>query len=1004
MITVADAELLERETELHTLRAQLDSARHGCGTITLVEAPAGQGKTTLLRAVRAEASAAGLRTLSAIGADLERDFAFGIIRQLLPDLEATPVDTDHARLHALYEHFADLAAEQPLLVVVDDVHWADAGSLKTLGMLARRIEDLPIALVAGLRPDQHEPLLDGLFAAPAATVLHPAPLSPEAVAHLIETALDGELEPEFAAAAARSTGGNPLLVRELRRTLADGGFTGAAAEADAVRRAVPGSVARLVQSRLRPLVPDALALARAVAVVCPRTDSAITYALAGMSETTAAEAHAALAGAGLLEPGRLRYTHAMLGEAVYAGIVPAARSCLHRRAARRMQEAGVDESKIAAQLLAAEPGSDERAAAVLDRTGQTALASGDPDVAVHHLRRALAENVSAPPERLLALALAETRAGDPAAREHLEAAAAAEDPVTAARAAQVLARVLIMSGRADQAAGALDRGIERVRDVDRQLAEQLEDDLLDALNYRPDLTEERRRRLAAAADRPAVLAHRAFDLAARAAPADEVRALASRALADGSLVQRPEQPAVLYAIEALMAVEAADEASAAISAFSDVARRVGSRVGIGGVAMTRARWEHEFGQLEAAQESGRLAVEIQTALSGTPTRSVPQSQAHLEAIGRSALAAALLDAGELDEAEQLIADLEPGDTGLPISGYHALRGADPARPRPCPAGPRGPRAPARSGGGPRLGRLVPQRDARDADHRAGRGRPPRRGARAGRRPAHPRPERGLHGHEARVLVASARLALTREQEIELLEAAVAAARRSPSRLIQAEALVELGAALRRANRRADARDPLREARELALLAGAKGLEERAHDELVIAGARPQRVAQHGTEGLTPSERRVAELAAAGRRNREIAEELFVTLKTVEVHLGRAYTKLGISGRSQLALIPLGGMQHDQSLNRLAFSATVHCLSGCAIGEVLGMIIGNAARPVDLRDVALSVALAFLFGYTFTSLPLLRSGHGAGRRDPAGAGERHDLDHDHGDRRQRDHAR
>ena len=112
--------------------------------------------------------------------------------------------------------------------------------------------------------------------------------------------------------------------------------------------------------------------------------------------------------------------------------------------------------------------------------------------------------------------------------------------------------------------------------------------------------------------------------------------------------------------------------------------------------------------------------------------------------------------------------------------------------------------------------------------------------------------------------------------------------------------MELGAALRRANRRADARDPLREARELALLAGAKGLEKRAHDELVIAGARPQRVAQNGPEGLTPSERRVAERAAAGRRNREIAEELFVTLKTVEVHLGRAYTKLGISSRSQLA--------------------------------------------------------------------------------------------------------
>ena len=112
-----------------------------------------------------------------------------------------------------------------------------------------------------------------------------------------------------------------------------------------------------------------------------------------------------------------------------------------------------------------------------------------------------------------------------------------------------------------------------------------------------------------------------------------------------------------------MAVEAADDANAAISAFCDVARRTGSRVGIGGVAMARARWEHEYGQLEAAQESGQLAVEIQTALSGTPTHSV-----------RSALAAALLDAGELNEAEQLIADVEPADTGLPICGYHSLRG------------------------------------------------------------------------------------------------------------------------------------------------------------------------------------------------------------------------------------------------------------------------------------------------------------------------------------------
>lgn len=930
MITVADAELLERETELLTLRSQLDAARHGCGSVVLVEAPAGQGKTTLLRAARAEAAAAGLRTLSAIGADLERDFAFGVIRQLLPDLDEAVADC-HARLHALYERFAALAGEQPLAIVVDDAHWADAGSLKTLGMLARRIEHLPVVLIAGLRPDQHEPLIDALFAAPAATVLHLAPLSPDAVSHLVETALDGELDPEFAHAASRTTGGNPLLVRELRRTLAAGGFTGAASEAEAVRRAVPGTIARLVHGRLNRLSPEALALARAVAIVCPRTDPGVAYALAGLPEPLAAGAHAALAGEGLLEPGRLRYTHAMMREAVYASVVPATRSLLHRRAARLMQEAGADESLIAAQLLAAEPARDPDAAAVLTRTGEAALRSGDPDVAVHHLRRALAETpasrptpaagghtaprfadrhgasvpragrhdaaaplaADAPAELLLLLGLAESRAGDPAAHAHLEAAASAGEPVVAARAAQALARVHVVSGRAEQAAATLDRAIERVRPVDPALAAELEDDLLDGLNYGHDLAEERRRRLASAEDRPAVLAHRAFDLAARGAPGDEVRALAERALADGALFQRPEQPAVLYAIEALMAVEAASEAQAAIERLCQVVRRAGSRVGTGGVAMARARWEHEFGNLEAAQEAGRVAMEIQAGLSGGgATRSV-----------RTSLAAALLDAGDVDEAEQLLADAlvsEARDTVLPICGFNALRGRlllERGRPQEAIAeierhialeSRRGWVASLRN---PTRATLITAlADAGRLDEARALAQAQLSRARA----------RGLHGHEARVLVAGARLALARDEEVEWLEQAVAAARRSPSRLILAEALTAYGAALRRANRRADARDPLREARELALQTGAKALEKRAHDELVIAGARPQRVAVSGPEGLTPSERRVAELAAQGHRNRDIAEALFVTLKTVEVHLGRAYGKLGISSRSQLA--------------------------------------------------------------------------------------------------------
>jgi DNA-binding CsgD family transcriptional regulator len=118
-------------------------------------------------------------------------------------------------------------------------------------------------------------------------------------------------------------------------------------------------------------------------------------------------------------------------------------------------------------------------------------------------------------------------------------------------------------------------------------------------------------------------------------------------------------------------------------------------------------------------------------------------------------------------------------------------------------------------------------------------------------------------------------------------------------LERARAHVAAGAALRRAGRPAEARDPLRLALDLAHRCGATELEEEALAELRAAGGRPRRPLTSGAGALTPSERRVADLAAAGRLNREIAEMLFVTLSTVEFHLRRAYRKLGIVSRKQL---------------------------------------------------------------------------------------------------------
>jgi DNA-binding NarL/FixJ family response regulator len=144
------------------------------------------------------------------------------------------------------------------------------------------------------------------------------------------------------------------------------------------------------------------------------------------------------------------------------------------------------------------------------------------------------------------------------------------------------------------------------------------------------------------------------------------------------------------------------------------------------------------------------------------------------------------------------------------------------------------------------------------------------------------------------------LAQAGEEGIQLLHQSVTHLRGSAATLELAHSLTELGASLRRAGQRSAANGPLSEALELAARCGARRLAGRAREELKATGARPRRDWRTGVEALTPSELRVTALAGEGWTNREIAHELYVTLKTVEGHLSRAYTKLGIRGRAQLS--------------------------------------------------------------------------------------------------------
>jgi DNA-binding CsgD family transcriptional regulator len=144
--------------------------------------------------------------------------------------------------------------------------------------------------------------------------------------------------------------------------------------------------------------------------------------------------------------------------------------------------------------------------------------------------------------------------------------------------------------------------------------------------------------------------------------------------------------------------------------------------------------------------------------------------------------------------------------------------------------------------------------------------------------------------------------------LDRLEEAASVLESSPAHLDYGYALTDLGSALRRRNQRRAAREPLRLALELAQRGGAKLLAGRAHEELIATGARPRRLFASGVDALTPSERRVAAMAAEGLTNREIAQALFVTLRTVETHLSGAFRKLDVSARTQLAAALAAGTQ------------------------------------------------------------------------------------------------
>ena len=900
----------------------------------VVEGGTGIGKTRLLAEAKAQARAAELSVLTARGGELEGDFSFGVVRQLFesPLAAASPealsdlfagaaqhsaslfasapqklpherAESSFAMLHGLYWLAANFASRRPTLLAVDDLHWADEPSLRWLLYLARRLEGVPLLLLVGTRPPEQATapgLVSDLLADPTAITIRLGELGPESAAALARDRLSAEPDPTFAAALQEASGGNPLYLAAVLDALRRDGTAPLAEHAPRVLELGPQAIARGLASRLSHLPPDAVELIRAAAIVGEQADIPLAAAVAGLETSRALAAAAALVRADLLRHETpLGFTHPIVRSGVLEGLTAAQRNGGHRRTAEALVDRGAPPEQVAAHLLRTIPNGDPFAVATLRRAAESAISSGSPEAAVAYLKRALEE----PPAQedrldlLLRLGVTELSTSVPSGSEHLRLAFEELDDIAQRPDVSfAYARSLIMLGTQErQALDLLQQISDVIRERDPTLFSRLEGLVISAAQYDPTrhrLASERvaRVRLAEPANglrSGVLLAACASEEAREGVSLARAVSYAQRALAESAL-ERGEEIFALHALFALTLADRAEEATRAYAAAIDDMRKRGNLFNLNALHLFRGLLRIHCGELLAAEEDIRWSENPDVGLSPA-----------FIAYSRAFLAEVLLERGELEAARDLVdqplPELEEGHRIhlLHASGRLWLESGQPARAladfraieriaapiaihNPAWAHWRSQAAIALH----QLGEIDEARKLADEELELSR----------------------AWGASRTVGISLRALGLVTSGEAgqELLRNAIDVLSGSPSRLEHARALVDLGAALRRANSRSEARKPLREAIELGQGCGAIPLVARANAELAATGAHPRTILLSGLDALTASERRVANMAAEELSNKEIAQSLFVTVKTVEQHLGRVYRKLDISSRRQLA--------------------------------------------------------------------------------------------------------
>jgi len=904
--------LLERDAELNALIGRLDAlAVSGRSQAVLVEGVPGIGKTSLLRALVATArQRGGMRVLTARGAELEIELAFGAVRQLFAPV-VTLTEAERVRalsgpaslaaavlglremqhddladpLYALSWLATNLAETAPVVMAIDDMHWLDAESSRFVAYLAQRIEGVPVLLVGSARLRDRGAATSPLDAfREIASIVSPQPLSEAATAAVLGDAASP-------ADAHRVTGGNPFLLAELSRALERA--PGAPLDELATR-----SAAQFVLRRVNRISADAVALANAVALFPAGSELADAARVARLRPMAAASAADALIDAQVLVAAgtQVDFLHPLMRSAVYDELGTFARRSGHAVAAEALKARGAPAEEVAAHLLAGEPAGEPDNLRILRAAADQAVAAVAPRAAVRYLERAVAEGAAELVERrelLLELGRWQRITGHEAAQATL--ARALEESVGTPE--HVRAAIELAATAYSQADNALvQKTVEAVRRVETTADERLILDMLHAealwgeMQFEASLRMIERVPRDLPGDTPAqrmalgmagaahflrgVSTHEVMDMLRRSVGEDGTAPGPVAGLDLGDPLQWMIQAGELDEAQALAeermqhARATGDEAlfAATQNAMGWVLALRGDlreseaafRVGLSHPAVSRFMRTHmvvnmtetliELGELDAADAELDALAEAGFAHAG-----------HVIALRRAQIAcwrgdfAAGLPTFEADWEQNGLGGIEPNPQLVVLAPYYVD----------CLVG-------------------VGRRNEALAVARGLADRSDQLGLRFGS---------GVHRS------ALARVTGDPADHVR----AVAMLAESSYRWHEARARFEYGAALRRTGQRVEAREQLRLALDYFERSGVKHLAARTREELSVSGARLRDVSVlSGADALTPAEGRIARLAADGLSNKEIAQHLFVTVGTVQTTLVHVYRKLGIRGRKEIA--------------------------------------------------------------------------------------------------------